>query len=305
MIRCMRRLDLLLGALGTAIFALPGAALAQGHGGVSHSGMDQGEARISARSDVRLSMESMPGTSGAAVSALGTRVASRMAQVRGCYEDAVAENPSITGTLRLRLLLERRGRPRVEVDRDAVNNAALVRCISGVLRGVELNGLRRPTHAIVQLEFANTAARGSVRARERAQQARQVRTQVDSEGNATSNGGTPDARVRFTVTGQGRDSSDVVAEAHRALLTSLPGLLDCRRRAGRRDRNQAGEISVTMRVHRGRPPASVVGRSTVEDERARGCVRRVLRRNRHRSENATGRVRVRIQFASRERAAEN
>lgn len=246
-------------------------------------------------------MESMPGTSGAAVSALGQRVGQRMAQIRGCYEEVVGENPSVEGTLRLRVLLEGRGRPNVEVDRDGVNDAGLVRCITGALQSVDHDGLRRPTRAVVQLVMGNSAAAGAERAAARAQEAAQVTIQIDADGNATSTGGSDDRGVRFTVIGDGRESAPVVQSAHRSLLSVLPGLMDCRRRASRRGQSPEGEVSVTLLVWDGRVPSGRVGRSTVASDRARGCVSRVLRRMQQRAQ-ASGRVRVRIQFAEAQAA---
>lgn len=283
-------------SLATLVALAPTPASAQGHGGVARSGMGQGEARISTRSDVRLSMESMPGTSGAAVSALGTRVGRRMDELRGCYEETVSENPTVRGTLRLRLLLGRRGRPEVEVDRDGVDDRDLVRCVSRELTRIDTARLRRPTRAVVQLEFANTAARGAERARERGQQARRVQITVNADGDATASGGTPDGRVRFTVTGDGRESAPAVAAAYRSLMEVLPGLMDCRRRAGRRGRSPEGRIAVRMRLREGRPARSRVGRSTVANDRARVCVRRVLGRSEHRA-GGGGAVRVELRFA--------
>src|SRR5690606_42127446 len=66
-------------------------------------------------------------------SLLGQRVSARMAQVRACYEQRIEEDPTITGTLRLRCVLESRGQPRVEVDQDRVNDAQVLRCITRVL----------------------------------------------------------------------------------------------------------------------------------------------------------------------------
>ena len=279
----------------------PALAHAQGgSGGVANSGMGQGEARISSRSDVRLSMESMPGTSGAAVGALGARVGRRMTQIRTCYTDIVEENPGVAGRVRLRVLLGRRGAPRVEVDDNGTGDRGLVRCFTRVLRGIDTSRLTRPTHAIVQLEVGNSAAAGSARVRARAEQARQVRVQIDGDGNVTSSGGTPDHRVRFRVTGNGRESTQAVVAAHRALLTALPSLMDCRRRAGRRGNSSEGEVHATMRIRSGRAPTSRVTRSTLTWDRARGCVNRALAGIEQRSDGASGQVRVLITYSEAE-----
>ncbi|MEZ4339704.1 MAG: hypothetical protein R3B82_24050 [Sandaracinaceae bacterium] len=288
-----------------AILAGPALASAQDPGGVARSGMGQGEARISARSDVRLSMESMPGTSGARVSALGARVGARMTQIRTCYTDILAQTPTITGTLRLRVLLEEGSRaPNVEVDRDGTHSTTLVRCVTGALSAIDTNGLSRPTHAVVQLEMANTAARGAEQAAERAQEARQVTVEIDADGNATSSGGTPDGKVRFRVVGQGRESAGAVVAAHRAILSALPGLLDCRRRAGRRGASSAGEVRVTMNVRDGRAPTARVTRCTVAGTRTQPCLNRTLRGIETRSSGGSGTVAITITFSEAE-AVEN
>ncbi|MFK7991292.1 MAG: hypothetical protein AB8I08_35075 [Sandaracinaceae bacterium] len=277
--------------------ALPSLASAQGSGGVANSGMGQGEARISSRSDVRLSMESMPGTGGSSMSALGTRVGARMATIRGCYETVVAEHPTVTGRLRMRVLLED-GHPgaAVEVDEDAVNDAGLVRCVTEALESIDCSRLRRPTRAIVQLEMGNTAAAGARVARARAQEARQVSITIDSDGNASSTGNAPGRGVAFTVTGEGRESVPAVTAAHRAVLTSIPGLLDCHRRASRRGQSPVGEIRARMVIREGRPPVSRVSRSTVEESRTRPCINRVLRGIQQRTDEGRGNVELRIQF---------
>ena len=280
-----------------ALALAPSVALGQGDEGVARSGMGQGEARISSRSDVRLSMESMPGTSGATMSTLGTRVGAQMRTIRGCYETTVEEDPSVTGTLRLRLLLPERGRPDVEIDRDGVGDATLVGCVTRALGGIDAAGIDRPSGAVVQLEMGNSSAEGAERARTRAQQAQQVQVTIDGDGNATSSGGAPDRGVRFTVVGQGRESAPAVVAAHRALSTALPGLLDCHRRSGRRGHSAEGEIRATMAVRDGRPPQSRVTRCGLTHPRARGCLNRVLRGIERRSDGGTGRVEIQLHFA--------
>ena len=287
-----------------ALLLCPAMASAQGSGGVANSGMGQGEARISSRSDIRLSMESMRGTSGSRVSALGTRIGARMRQIRTCYTDEVSEHPTVTGTMRLRVLLDSDDAPTIEIDSDTTNSQNLQRCISGALAAIEHSDLRRPTHAIVQLIMGNSAASGAERAATRATQARQVGVEVDADGNVSSTGGTPDGHVRFTVTGTGRESAGAVVAAHRAMLTALPALLDCRRRSGRRGHSSEGEVRATLSVRDGRPPASRVTRCTVRSPRARGCVSRALRGIEQRSAGGTGRIAVSISFSAAETVEE-
>lgn len=280
--------------LGALLAASPAAA--QGVGGVAQSGMGQGEARITSRSDVRLSMESMPGTSGAAVTALGQRVSSQMAAIRSCYEERIEENPTITGTLRLRFLLEARGNARVEIDNDGVGDRETVRCITNVLTRLQTRELSRPTRAVVQLILANSAARGVAQASQQAQRAQAVVLSRDAQGNPSASGGTDDRRVTFTITGQGESSGEAVAAAHRAMMTALPGLMDCRRRSGRRGEAPGGDVTASMQVAVGRSPTSRVSACTVPNEMTRSCVGRVLDRIEHRPTEGRGRVTVQIHF---------
>lgn len=284
---------------GAVLIACALASPAAAQGGVANSGMEQGEARITSRSDVRLSMESLPGTSGAAVTALGQRVGAKMAQIRRCYEQRVEEDPTVVGTLRLRFLLEARGRPRVEIDRDDVDDAPLLRCITRELERIDVAQLTRPTRAIVALELANTAARGVEASAARAREARQVAWTIE-DGKPTSSGGTPDGRVRFRVVGQHREQAAAVVAAHRALLGVLPGLMDCRRRSGRRGRAPGGDVSITMQIRQGRAPTGRVTRSTVRDERRRGftqsCLNQVLSGIEGPAAEGSGQVRVELHF---------
>jgi hypothetical protein len=292
-VRMSNRL-LLLSGLFASLIAAPAAA--QRVGGVGNSGMGQGEARIVSRSDVRLSMESMPGTGAAAVGALGQRVGARMADLRRCYEERVEEDPTVTGTLRMRFLLENRGAPRIEMDNDGVRDRAVVQCITRVLERVESRELARPTRAIVQLVLSNTAAQGVRNAQQEAQRAQEVTITNDAQGNPTASGGTEDRRVRFTVSAQGRNARENVTAAHRALMTALPGLMDCRRRSGRGGNAPGGDLIAMLTIRRNNTPTARVTNSTVPNERTEGCVGRALDQMTHEPTEGGGRVEARIHF---------
>lgn len=292
MLVVMRTLSIAAAALAALLFA----PVAHAQGGVGSSGMGQGQARIAARSDVRLSMESLPGTNGATMSALGQQVGGHMRQLRECYEETVSERPTVQGTLRMRFELRERGGPAVSVDNHDVEDAGLIACVTRQLRQVDCGSIRRPAGAIVQLELSNTAAGGVAESARRSQERREVQVTVDGDGNPSATGGVPRRGVRFTVTGEGRDATPAVVAAHRVLTTAMPGLTDCRRRAARRRQDPTGEISVTMRVRGGRPTVSRVTRSTVEEERTRRCVGRVLGRVQTRAEAGSSTVQARILF---------
>ncbi len=258
--------------------------------------MGQGEARITSRSDVRLSMESMPGTGGGAMAHLGHGVGAQMARLRHCYEERVEQDPTVTGTLRLRFLLDERGRPHIEVDQDGVNDAAVLRCMTRILERLDTGELTRPTHAVVVFELANTAARGVEESAERAREVQAVALTTDADGNPAASGGSGNGRVHFTLTGHGSDSAPAVSAAYRALMTTVPGLLDCRRHSGRHGRSPGGDLTGAVQIHGGRRPAARITRSTVPNERTQRCVNRVLRHIEQRPPSGNGRVSLQIHF---------
>ncbi|MDQ3035347.1 MAG: hypothetical protein M3Y87_23285, partial [Myxococcota bacterium] len=123
--------------------------------------MGQGSAHITTRSDVRMSLESVPGTSATRLQMLGRAVGAGMGAIRECYGTVVEQRPTVTGTLRMRVALAERGAPEIEVVQDGPSDRELLRCISGVITRQPMADVSRPAGAIVVLEFQNTAAAGA------------------------------------------------------------------------------------------------------------------------------------------------
>src|SRR5688500_4080746 len=103
------------------IAALPSAASAQE--------MGQGHAHITTRSDVRMSLESVPGTSATRLQLLGRAVGAGMGAIRECYGSVVEQRPTVTGTLRMRVALAERGAANVDVVSDGPADRELLRCV--------------------------------------------------------------------------------------------------------------------------------------------------------------------------------
>jgi hypothetical protein len=261
--------------------------------------MGQGQAEITTRSDVRMRIDSGPGTSGRRLQDMAEAVTSKMGQVRQCYADIVEERPGVTGSMRIRVSLPRnpRGRVQLEVE-DSVGDRQLKRCIERSLRRASFRGVDRPAIVFAQLEFTNSAAAAVERVAERREEAAQVRVSHNADGKPQASGGTANGLVRFTLTGQGRASDEAVAAAQRAVRAAIPGLLDCRRRASRREMNPEGALTVNLRIpRRGRAQARTT-ENTLEDQRAPICVGRALARAPYAAE-AAGRVQVVVRFAGR------
>lgn len=289
--RCSRRSAAAVGLL--AVLALGANARAQSSpGGVAESGMAQGQASITTRSDVTIALESVPGTSGARIAVLGRGVSARIAEVRRCYAQTIAERPSVHGRLRLRLDVPATGANTSTVVEDGVGDAPLLGCVRRVLSGVDLEASLRPASALVVLDFDNTAARGAAEVAAQQAQAEAVAVSRSSgrpEASGEGNG------VRFTVRASPETSDEVVADAVRVLRSQIAGLLDCRRRAGRRGRNPAGTLSFEMVLRQGATPTVTAGPSTVADPLAPRCVVQSVARA-HRRPTLEGRVDVEVRF---------
>jgi hypothetical protein len=276
----------------------PPAVAAPGTG-VAGSGMGQGAASITTRSDVTLAIDSDRGTSAAKLQAIGQAVGRKMGDIRACYAQATAADPTITGQLRLRVALDAgRAVPAFEVQADTLSDEGLRQCVMRVVRSVDLAGVERPAAALVSLDFANTAARGT----QAVQQARAEQTAavaVDGAGRASAAGGTGEREVGYAVSADGDGTApEVVAAVHRALGDGLAGLLDCRRRAGRRS-SPAGAITVTAEVSSSLRRATAES-STVADAAAARCVERALEALVLPPGARSGRVRIVVTFRDAE-----
>lgn len=269
-------LRILLATLPGCALLLASAASAQAVG-VGGTGMGQGAASITTRSDVRLALESERGTSNERLQGIGRAVGLKMGEVRACYARAAAADPTVTGELRLRIALDgARGRPTVEITTDLLTNDALQACVLTALRAVDLAGVEGPAAAIVSLEFANSAARGTQLVQDsRARQASAVGT--NAQGQAQVQGSTGEREVSYEVTAAdaGTDAA-AIAAVQRALTDGLAGLLDCRRRAGRRGASPAGTIALDAELGATNLRNVAAVTSTVRDPNGGACAARAL-----------------------------
>jgi len=255
--------------------------------------MDEGEARITASADVRLSIESGPATSSEKLALLGGAIGGRLGDVRRCYRDRTERAPAVRGRLRIFVELQPGG-GRVEVQRDEVNDRPLTDCVMRALRGASFASVRPPGSAYVVLDFDNSAAEGVQRTEELRAVEDTAQVTTNAEGKGEARGGTPDGLVTFRVIGDA-DAAAQIQSVHRAVRAAIPQLLDCRRKAARRE-SPAGDVMVDLRVNGARGTATS-RRTTVADARGPRCVVQALGRARYEAE-ARGRVQVIVTFAA-------
>lgn len=115
---------------------------------------------ITARSDVHLDLQSLPGTSLESLQALGAAVRTKMPLIRTCYDNAVRATPALAGDLRILVQTSPRGTVAdATVAEDHLGNAGVARCVVRVLKGLP-RGLPTSARGHIVLRFTNTMARG-------------------------------------------------------------------------------------------------------------------------------------------------
>ena len=265
--------------------------------GVAGSGIEQGSGAITTRSDVTMSVESLPGTSALRLGAIGEAVGAQMTAIRTCYVDVAAQRPITTGTLRVRVNVPQRGAARLEIANDEVEDRELTQCVLRALRSASYANVRGPAGGMIVVQFANTAAQG---ARLVASQRRRTTIQVQVvNGQPQATTQTPGGEVSLGVIGTGSTSPEAVAALSRAAQARSGALLDCRRRAGRRGQNPEGEVVLSLRVP---PRGNAAGRrisTTVADPTASQCLIRALRAAVRGDSDAAGAYRVTVRYAPR------
>ncbi|MCB9604618.1 MAG: hypothetical protein H6720_30230 [Sandaracinus sp.] len=256
--------------------------------------MDEGEARITATANVQMSIESGPATTSAKLSLIGGAVGGRIGDVRRCYRERTEAAPAVRGQLRLFVEMTPGGGT-VEVQRDGLNDRPLLQCVLRAVRAAQFASVRPPGSAYVVLDFNNSAAEGVERTRELRATEDTADVTTNAEGRGEATGGTPDGLVRFRVVGDA-DATAQIQSVHRAVRAAIPQLLDCRRKAARRE-SPAGDVFVDLRVAANGRGQAASRRTTVADARGPRCVTQALGRARYEGE-ARGRVQVVVTFAA-------
>src|SRR5688572_2231244 len=95
---------------------------------------------ITARSDVHLDLQSLPGTRREALQQLGAAVQAKMTLIRTCYDNAVRARPELAGDMRILLETGPRGTvTNATVAEDHLGSTGIARCVLRVLRNLGRN----------------------------------------------------------------------------------------------------------------------------------------------------------------------
>lgn len=265
--------------------------------GVAGSGISQGSGAITTRSDVSLSVESLPGTSALRLGAIGEAVGTQMTAIRACYVEAASARPTTEGTLRIRAQIPERGATRIEVAENTTGDQGLTTCVVGAIRRSPFSRVRGPAGGLIVVQFQNTAAAGAALVAREGERTATAVQMVD--GHPQARGATPQNEVVLIVSGTGSTTTAAVSAMFRNAQARIGTLLDCRRRAGRREQDPSGEMVLSFTV-----PArgAATGRrtsSSIADTNAPTCVIRSLSAAVRNVSAAAGTYRVTVRFAPR------
>lgn len=128
------------------------------------------QGRIGFETNVRLELETLPGTSGAAAQQFGQAVQARMVEIRSCYDRAVASDPEVEGSLRVVLTTDGRGRVTSGETQAGFTGGHITECVTRLLRRLPASDLPASSRIQVVLIASNTMAAGTRDVREHREQ---------------------------------------------------------------------------------------------------------------------------------------
>jgi len=225
--------------------------------------------RITTRSDVKMSIEGVPGTSGKKLEALAKTLGAPLAAIKQCYGEVVKEHPEVVGTLGVELELPAAGKLMVRAPGAVRELKPMQSCVDRAFGKLDTEAVPRPAGARVQLELTNSAAASVGEVRKLEQTASHVSVEEVGDGSFRSRGESTQGEISFEVVAREKAT---VEQMHTMVRDALPGLFDCRRRASKGG-SPAGELAISLTAK-----GVSVGASSVANERAPTCVASVLKR---------------------------
>jgi len=267
--------------------------------GVSQRRMEQGEAMITVRSDVRLEMKGTRGATKAQVTAIGEAIRGKMVELKKCYGKLVAEDPAAAvGAFRLVVAFENKRRlPVLEYPDTNPKHVGLLKCIERSLGEATFRGAKRPAAAILRLDFANTRAQGQATVDRANDASASVKVTTSADGSLAAAWKTEDGKLALRVSGTSSSSDrDTIAAVAGGLKRAYGAFLDCRRLAAKRGTSPAGKTVTDVRL-KARERAIAKNRSTtLKLARAATCIERVIGRLRFKGAKTRSLVQVAVIF---------
>jgi hypothetical protein len=236
-------------------------------------GLTSADGSVRTQASVRVAL-APAGTSDYAARMRGP-VQTQMAAVRKCFVEAMTRTSAVEGRAVFEIEAQAKGKTKVSAARDETGDAVMVECMRTALTETSLTGFPAGARSLVSVVLTNPAA--AVRA-DMERRARVVPLRILDGGRAETNGATQQGEVQFALRGSAY-ASDTIAVLHQSFANRLAGLLDCRRKASRRNRPAEGTISLAVEVREGELSRVTTATNGVNDRSAPQCVTTWLKRS--------------------------
>jgi hypothetical protein len=221
-------------------------------------------------------------------------VQTQMGPIRQCFAEAMVRTAGVQGRAVFELEALAHGRARAKTARDETGDAAMVECMRAALTAVPLTGLPAGARSLVSLMLTNPAAQVRAGMERRAQAASAVK--MIEGGRAETAGATQQGEVQFAVRGSAYAAS-TLSELHQDVSGRLAGLLDCRRKASRRNRPAEGTITLDVQVRDGKIARVSTKENGVNDRSAPQCVQKWLSKSDVHGGASTANVELAVTFS--------
>lgn len=218
---------------------------ADANGGIAAAiGLTAADGSVRTQAGVRLSIAPLPGAPDRVVAMSGA-IKARMPAVRACFAAAMARAPASEGMAEFAVEAAARGAAKVRVLRDETGDPKLVSCMSRALARATFGEVPRGSRALTGIYLSNPLA---AMRRQLAERPPTRGVRMLSGGRAESAGGTDD--IKFRVSGSAYAAVTIASVAD-DMSTRVAGLLDCRRKAFRREREANGSIELGLTLRKG------------------------------------------------------
>lgn len=240
---------------------------------VAAMGLSASDGTVRTQASVRVALA--PIGHGDYAAAMRAPVQAQMGSVRQCFAEGMVRTAAVEGRAVFELEAEARGKVKVTVAKDETGDTAMVDCMRGALSKATVDGVPAGGRALVSLMLSNPTAKIRDAMRTRAKDAVSVR--MLEGGKAEAAGATQQGEVKFAVRGSAY-ASEVLAEMHQDASGRLAGLLDCRRKASKRNRPAEGTITLDVELKDGKVQRVSTANNGVNDRSAPQCVTKWLNR---------------------------
>lgn len=221
-------------------------ARADANGGIAAAmALTAADGSVRTQAGVRLSISAVPGAR-SDVRSLSQPVQARMSELRACFGAAMLRAPTTEGRAEFELEAGHHG-ARVRVLLDETHDPELVSCMKSSLARTQVARVPRGARAVVGLYLSNPLAGAK---RRMAEAAPLPTVRMLAGGRAESTGGTQEGEIKFRVMGSAYATSTIAAMQH-DISSQLAGLLDCRRKVFRRERDAHGTVEIALSVRDG------------------------------------------------------